>query len=169
MIVISFTLFYYTSDKIKWVYGIGGGATGTDIARDMALRDIDHCLIEKKDFAAGATGTCHGLLHSGGRYTVKDPEAAMECITENTILKLIGKNYCRNRNKEYWRYSTQNKIGYGPLSGRILHRQGFGNDAGDGTDYPGRIFRYFKTFSSETLQGKPTASLGGTSLGKNSL
>ncbi|MDA3940951.1 MAG: anaerobic glycerol-3-phosphate dehydrogenase subunit A [Spirochaetia bacterium] len=70
---------------------IGGGATGTGIARDMALRGIDHCLIEKKDFAAGATGACHGLLHSGGRYTVKDPEAARECITENTILRRIGK------------------------------------------------------------------------------
>lgn len=70
---------------------IGGGATGTGIARDMALRGIDHCLIEKKDFAAGATGACHGLLHSGGRYTVEDPEAAMECISENTILRRIGK------------------------------------------------------------------------------
>ena len=70
---------------------IGGGATGTGIARDMALRGIDHCLIEKKDFAAGATGACHGLLHSGGRYTIKDQEAARECITENTILRRIGK------------------------------------------------------------------------------
>ncbi len=70
---------------------IGGGATGTGIARDLALRGIDHCLIEKKDFAAGATGACHGLLHSGGRYTVKDPGTAEECIKENTILRRIGK------------------------------------------------------------------------------
>jgi glycerol-3-phosphate dehydrogenase len=70
---------------------IGGGATGTGIARDLALRGIDHCLVEKKDFAAGATGACHGLLHSGGRYTVKDPDAAEECISENTILRKIGK------------------------------------------------------------------------------
>ena len=70
---------------------IGGGATGTGIARDLALRGIDHCLVEKKDFAAGATGACHGLLHSGGRYVVNDPQAARECITENTILRKIGK------------------------------------------------------------------------------
>ena len=70
---------------------IGGGATGTGIARDLALRGIDHCLLEKKDFAAGATGACHGLLHSGGRYAVNDPEAAMECISENQILRKIGK------------------------------------------------------------------------------
>ena len=70
---------------------IGGGATGTGIARDLALRGISHCLLEKKDFAAGATGACHGLLHSGGRYAVNDPEAAQECISENLILRKIGK------------------------------------------------------------------------------
>jgi glycerol-3-phosphate dehydrogenase len=69
---------------------IGGGATGCGIARDLALRGIPHCLIEKDDFAAGATGACHGLLHSGGRYAVNDPEAAKECIEENMILRRIG-------------------------------------------------------------------------------
>lgn len=69
---------------------IGGGSTGCGIARDLALRGIPHCLIEKGDFAAGATGACHGLLHSGGRYAVNDPEAAAECIAENMILRRIG-------------------------------------------------------------------------------
>lgn len=69
---------------------IGGGATGCGIARDLALRGIPHCLIEKGDFAAGATGACHGLLHSGGRYVVTDPIAARECYEENLILRKIG-------------------------------------------------------------------------------
>jgi glycerol-3-phosphate dehydrogenase len=69
---------------------IGGGATGCGIARDLALRGIPHCLIEKGDFAAGATGACHGLLHSGGRYVVNDPVAARECYDENMILRRIG-------------------------------------------------------------------------------
>lgn len=69
---------------------IGGGATGAGIARDLTLRGIPHCLIEKKDLAAGATGACHGLLHSGGRYVVQDLEVAHECITENLILSKIG-------------------------------------------------------------------------------
>lgn len=69
---------------------IGGGATGCGIARDLALRGITHCLIEKGDFAAGATGACHGLLHSGGRYVVSDPIAAKECLDENLILRKIG-------------------------------------------------------------------------------
>ncbi|MFZ2395248.1 MAG: FAD-dependent oxidoreductase [Smithella sp.] len=70
---------------------IGGGATGCGIARDLALRGIPHCLVEKGDFAAGATGACHGLLHSGGRYAVTDPQAARECYEENLILRRIGK------------------------------------------------------------------------------
>jgi len=69
---------------------IGGGATGCGIARDLALRGIPHYLIEKGDFAAGATGACHGLLHSGARYVVTDPEAAKECIKENMILRKIA-------------------------------------------------------------------------------
>jgi glycerol-3-phosphate dehydrogenase len=70
---------------------IGGGATGCGIARDLTLRGIHHYLVEKGDFANGATGACHGLLHSGARYMVNDPEAARECITENTILRKIAK------------------------------------------------------------------------------
>lgn len=70
---------------------VGGGSTGCGIARDLALRGIPHCLVERGDFASGATGACHGLLHSGARYSVRDPEAARECIGENGILRSIAK------------------------------------------------------------------------------
>ena len=70
---------------------IGGGATGCGIARDLALRGVRHYLVEKGDFANGATGACHGLLHSGARYAVTDPEAAKECISENAILRMIAR------------------------------------------------------------------------------
>ena len=69
---------------------IGGGATGVGIARDLALRGVPSVLIEKGDFASGASGRTHGLLHSGGRYAVTDPETARECIAENRILKKIA-------------------------------------------------------------------------------
>ncbi len=69
---------------------IGGGATGTGVLWDLALRGIPAVLLEKKDFANGATGRCHGLLHSGGRYVVKDAEAAKECIGENMVLKRVA-------------------------------------------------------------------------------
>ena len=66
---------------------IGGGATGAGILWDLSLRGIRAVLLEKRDAANGATGRCHGLLHSGGRYVVKDIAAARECLAENLILK----------------------------------------------------------------------------------
>jgi len=69
---------------------IGGGATGVGIARDLSLRGIPSVLIEKGDFASGASGRNHGLLHSGARYAISDPEASRECIAENKILRKIA-------------------------------------------------------------------------------
>ena len=69
---------------------IGGGSTGAGVARDAAMRGLKTVLVERKDLADGTTGRYHGLLHSGGRYAVKDPEAARECIVENVILRRIA-------------------------------------------------------------------------------
>lgn len=68
---------------------IGGGATGTGIIRDLAMRGFKCILVERRDISHGTTGRYHGLLHSGGRYAVKDPQAAVECIEENMILRRI--------------------------------------------------------------------------------
>ena len=68
---------------------IGGGATGTGVLRDLAMRGFKCLLVEKRDLAHGTTGRYHGLLHSGGRYVIKDPMAARECIRENQILRKI--------------------------------------------------------------------------------
>jgi glycerol-3-phosphate dehydrogenase len=68
---------------------IGGGATGTGVIRDLSMRGFKTVLVEKRDLAHGTTGRYHGLLHSGGRYVVKDTLAARECIQENIILKKI--------------------------------------------------------------------------------
>ncbi len=69
---------------------VGGGTTGVGIARDLALRGIPSLVIEKGDLNSGASGRNHGLLHSGARYAVSDPEAAKECIAENRILRRIA-------------------------------------------------------------------------------
>lgn len=71
---------------------IGGGATGLGILRDLSMRGVKALLVEKKDLINGASSRYHGLLHSGGRYAVKDREAARECIIENQILRRIGKD-----------------------------------------------------------------------------
>jgi glycerol-3-phosphate dehydrogenase len=68
---------------------IGAGFTGTATAHDLALRGFDVTVVERGDICNGTSGRTHGLLHSGGRYAVKDQESAVECITENTILRRI--------------------------------------------------------------------------------
>ncbi|HDR1349102.1 TPA: anaerobic glycerol-3-phosphate dehydrogenase subunit A [Pasteurella multocida] len=81
-----------TSPMTTDVIIIGGGATGAGIARDCALRGVNCVLLERRDIATGATGRNHGLLHSGARYAVNDPESAKECIEENKILRRIARH-----------------------------------------------------------------------------
>ena len=69
---------------------IGGGATGAGVLWDCALRGFDALLVERADLVEGTSGRFHGLLHSGGRYVVKDPAAARECVAENAVLRRIA-------------------------------------------------------------------------------
>ncbi len=83
------------NQKLKNKYDvivIGGGITGAGTARDCAMRGLSVLLIERNDFAHGATGRNHGLLHSGARYAVTDQESATECIQENMILRKIARH-----------------------------------------------------------------------------
>jgi glycerol-3-phosphate dehydrogenase len=69
---------------------IGGGATGTGLARDLALRGIDCVLVEARDLNAGASGANHGLLHSGARYVSRDAQSARECAEESRLIKELA-------------------------------------------------------------------------------
>ncbi len=69
---------------------VGGGVTGMAVLRDLALRGVRAVLVERLDLGTGTSGRWHGLLHSGGRYAVRDQESARECIQENTILRRIA-------------------------------------------------------------------------------
>jgi glycerol-3-phosphate dehydrogenase len=79
-------------DGSTGVVVIGGGSTGAGVLRDLAMRGIDAILLEKGDLASGTTGRSHGLLHSGARYCVNDPPAAIECVEEARILRRIAKS-----------------------------------------------------------------------------
>ncbi len=81
------------AEKQYDVIVIGGGATGAGTARDCSMRGLKTLLVERHDFATGATGRNHGLLHSGARYAVTDEESARECIEENMILRRIARPY----------------------------------------------------------------------------
>ncbi|MCL2783179.1 MAG: FAD-dependent oxidoreductase, partial [Propionibacteriaceae bacterium] len=68
---------------------IGGGSTGIGVARDAAMRGYATVLVDRADLGQGTSGRFHGLLHSGGRYVVSDPESATECAQENAIVSRI--------------------------------------------------------------------------------
>jgi glycerol-3-phosphate dehydrogenase len=69
---------------------IGGGVTGTGIARDLALRGVRCILAEQGDINAGTSGANHGLLHSGARYVSADQGSAIECREEAALLKKLA-------------------------------------------------------------------------------
>ncbi len=69
---------------------IGGGGTGAAVIHDLTQRGFKTTLLERGELTSGTTGRHHGLLHSGGRYAVKDQESAIECIEENMILRKIA-------------------------------------------------------------------------------
>jgi glycerol-3-phosphate dehydrogenase len=68
---------------------VGAGSTGSACAYDLALRGFKVTVVERGEVASGTTGRNHCLLHSGGRYAVKDPVSAVECIQENAVLRRI--------------------------------------------------------------------------------
>ena len=69
---------------------IGGGINGTGIARDAALRGIKTLLIEKEDFASGATGACSGMIHGGVRYLESDRAITELSCTDSGYIQKIG-------------------------------------------------------------------------------
>jgi glycerol-3-phosphate dehydrogenase len=69
---------------------VGGGASGAGLLRDLSMRGLRCLLVEQGDLGTGTTGHFHGLLHSGARYAVRDPDAAKECIDENRIVRRIA-------------------------------------------------------------------------------
>src|SRR3990172_8736799 len=68
---------------------LGGGATGRGGGWDAALRGFKTLVLEKGDLAHGTSGRYHGLLHSGGRYVIRDPQSARECAAESTLLRRL--------------------------------------------------------------------------------
>jgi glycerol-3-phosphate dehydrogenase len=69
---------------------IGGGTTGVFACLDLALRGVRVALLERGELGSGTSGKFHGMLHSGARYAVNDPLAAIECAEENQVLSKIA-------------------------------------------------------------------------------
>lgn len=68
---------------------IGGGATGTGIARQAAEQGMEVVLVERGELGSGTSSHFHGMLHSGARYAVADPAVAAACYQENQRLRQL--------------------------------------------------------------------------------
>jgi len=68
---------------------IGAGSTGAAMAHDLVLRGYTVTVVDRGEVAMETTGRNHGLFHSGGRYAMKDPEAARECAEDNALMRKL--------------------------------------------------------------------------------
>ncbi|MHA2071664.1 MAG: FAD-dependent oxidoreductase [Candidatus Thorarchaeota archaeon] len=70
---------------------IGGGSTGTAVARDCALRGFKTLLLERDDIASATVGTCAGMISSGLKY-MDEPEIVDMCSEEVVHLNRIARH-----------------------------------------------------------------------------
>lgn len=68
---------------------IGGGVNGAGVFRDAALRGLRCALVEKDDFAAGASGHSSGMIHGGARYLGEQPKVTkLSCADSGRIQRI---------------------------------------------------------------------------------
>jgi len=79
------------SDSDFDVIVIGGGSTGTAVARDCALRGLKTLLLERDDIASATVGTCAGMISSGLKY-MDEPEIVDMCSEEVVHLNRIARH-----------------------------------------------------------------------------
>jgi glycerol-3-phosphate dehydrogenase len=66
---------------------LGGGVNGAGLMRELALNGVECVLVDKSDFAAGASSTSSRMIHGGLRY-LENAELALvkEAVTERNRL-----------------------------------------------------------------------------------
>ena len=75
---------------------IGGGINGAGIARDLAMRGLRVALVEKGDFASGASSASTKLIHGGVRYLERFAfRLVFEACRERRILQSIAPHLVR--------------------------------------------------------------------------
>src|SRR4051812_24714142 len=70
---------------------IGGGIVGVGVARDAAMRGLRVALVDRRDFAFGASSRSSRLLHGGLRYLAQGRLGLVrEASVEKVILRKIA-------------------------------------------------------------------------------
>ncbi|GAA4481535.1 glycerol-3-phosphate dehydrogenase/oxidase [Microbacterium panaciterrae] len=103
---------------------IGGGINGISTFRDLALQGVDVVLIERGDFASGASSASSHMIHGGIRYLENGEfRLVRESVTERNGLIRIAPHYVKPLETTIPIYSTFSGILSAPLR-FLTHRSG---------------------------------------------
>ena len=103
---------------------IGGGINGLATFRDLALQGVDVVLVERGDFASGASSASSHMIHGGIRYLENGEfRLVRESVQERNGLLTIAPHYVKPLRTTIPIYSTFSGILAAPLR-FLTHKQG---------------------------------------------
>ncbi|WP_298039344.1 glycerol-3-phosphate dehydrogenase/oxidase [uncultured Microbacterium sp.] len=103
---------------------IGAGINGISTFRDLAMQGVDVLLVERDDFASGATAASSHMIHGGIRYLENGEfRLVKESVTERNGLLKIAPHYVKPLETTIPIYSTFSGILSAPLR-FLTHKQG---------------------------------------------
>ncbi|WP_425553436.1 glycerol-3-phosphate dehydrogenase/oxidase [Gryllotalpicola kribbensis] len=103
---------------------IGGGINGIGTFRDLAMQGVDVVLIERSDWASGASAASSHMIHGGIRYLENGEfRLVKESVNERNGLLRIAPHYVKPLPTTIPIFSTFSGITSAPLR-MLTHRQG---------------------------------------------
>ncbi|HWV48842.1 MAG TPA: glycerol-3-phosphate dehydrogenase/oxidase [Microbacterium sp.] len=103
---------------------IGGGINGISTFRDLAMQGVDVLLVERDDFASGATAASSHMIHGGIRYLENGEfRLVKESVQERNGLLKTAPHYVKPLETTIPIYSTFSGILAAPLR-FLTHKQG---------------------------------------------
>ncbi|CAH0180689.1 MULTISPECIES: glycerol-3-phosphate dehydrogenase/oxidase [unclassified Microbacterium] len=103
---------------------IGAGINGISTFRDLAMQGVDVLLVERADFASGATAASSHMIHGGIRYLENGEfRLVKESVQERNGLLKIAPHYVKPLQTTIPIYSTFSGIFTAPLR-FLTHKQG---------------------------------------------
>ncbi|GAA4160593.1 glycerol-3-phosphate dehydrogenase/oxidase [Gryllotalpicola daejeonensis] len=103
---------------------IGGGINGIGTFRDLAMQGVDVVLIERSDWASGASAASSHMIHGGIRYLENGEfRLVKESVNERNSLLRIAPHYVKPLPTTIPIFSTFSGITTAPLR-MLTHKQG---------------------------------------------
>lgn len=103
---------------------IGAGINGISTFRDLAMQGIDVLLVDREDFASGATAASSHMIHGGIRYLENGEfRLVKESVQERNGLLKIAPHYVKPLETTIPIYSTFSGVFAAPLR-FLTHKQG---------------------------------------------